>query len=339
MAKMKAVGLHRYLPITDPESLVDVEIPMPVPEGKDLLVRVMAISVNPVDTKIRSPKERVEKEPKILGWDVAGIVEEVGSDCSLFKKGDSVFYAGSVTRPGANSEYHLVDERIVGRKPEKLSYPEAAALPLTSLTAWEALFDRLSIPETGNENKSILIIGGAGGVGSIAIQLAKKAGLTIVGTASRAESTKWIKDRGADHVINHYEEFLPQLKQLGLEGVDYILCLNRTDMHWDNMAQAIKPQGKICSIYETDEKLNLFPLFNKSVTFVWELMFTRAMFETADMIKQHEILNQISHLIDTNALQTTVNEILSPINAENVRKAHAMLEEGRTIGKIVIEGF
>ena len=339
MTKMKAVGLYRYLPITDPESLVDVEIPKPIPQGNDLLVRVEAISVNPVDTKVRSPKEQVEEEPKILGWDVAGVVEETGPDCSLFKKGDPVFYAGSVTRQGANSEYHLVDERIVGRKPESLSYPEAAALPLTSLTAWEALFDRLGIPETGNVNTNVLVIGAAGGVGSIAIQLAKRAGLTVIGTASRSESTQWIKDRGADHVINHYEEFVPQLKEVGLEGVDYIFCLNRTDMHWDNMAEAIKPQGKICSIYETDEKLNLFPLFHKSATFVWELMFTRAMFGTPDMIKQHENLNKIADMIDSNVLQTTVNEVLSPINAENVRKAHAKLEEGKTIGKIVIEGF
>ena len=339
MTKMKAVGLYRYLPITDPESLVDVEIPKPRPQGNDLLVRVMAISVNPVDTKVRSPKENVEKEPKILGWDVAGIVEETGPDCSLFKKGDQVFYAGSITRQGANSEYHLVDERIVGRKPDSLSYAEAAALPLTSLTAWETLFDRLGIPETGNAETTLLVIGAAGGVGSIAIQLAKRAGLTVIGTASRSESTQWTKDRGADYVINHYEEYVPQLKQIGFEGVNYILCLNRTEMHWDNMAQAINPQGKICSIYETEEKLNLFPLFNKSVTFVWELMFTRSMFGTPDMIRQHEILNKISEMIDSGILQTTVNEVLSPINALNVRKAHAMLEEGKTIGKIVIEGF
>ncbi len=339
MTKMRAVGLYRYLPISDPESLIDVEIPRPTPQDHDLLVRVLSISVNPVDTKIRRPKDRVENEPKILGWDVAGIVEETGPETTLFKKGDPVFYAGSVTRQGANSEYHLVDERIVGRKPKSLSYPEAAALPLTSLTAWEALFDRLGIPETGNDKTTLLIIGAAGGVGSIAIQLAKRVGLTVIGTASRPESTKWIKDRGADYVINHYKEFVTQLKQIGLEYVDYILCLNRTDLHWDNMAQSIKPQGKICSIYETDEKLNLYPLFNKSVTFVWELMFTRAMFGTPDMIKQHEILNKISEMIDSNVLETTVNEILSPINAKNLRKAHAMLEEGKTIGKIVLEGF
>ncbi|WP_078544537.1 zinc-binding alcohol dehydrogenase family protein [Litchfieldia alkalitelluris] len=339
MKTMKAVGLYRYLPVSNPESLVDIEIEKPKPLGRDLLVRVMAISVNPVDTKVRRPKERVEADPKILGWDVAGIIEETGPDCSLFKKGDHVFYAGSVTRQGANSEYHLVDERIVGHKPVTLSFPEAAALPLTSLTAWEAIFDRLGIPITGNEKTNLLIIGAAGGVGSIAIQLAKRAGITVIGTASRPESMKWVKERGADHIINHYEDFVPQLKQLGLDQVDYILCLNKTEMHWENMAQAIKPQGKICSIYETDEKLNLLPLFNKSVTFVWELMFTRSMFGTPDMIKQHEILNKIAEMIDSSIIDTTVNEVISPINAANLRKAHAMLEEGKTIGKVVLEGF
>lgn len=339
MTTMKAVGLFRYLPITDPESLIDLEIEKPKPEGRDLLVRVKAISVNPVDTKVRRPKERVEKTPKILGWDVAGVVEETGPECTLFSIGDYVYYAGSITRQGANSEYHLVDEQIVGYKPETLSFAEAAALPLTSLTAWEALFDRLGIPEKGNKETKLLIIGAAGGVGSIAIQLAKWAGITVIGTASRQESAQWAKERGADYVINHYEEFVPQLKQLGFDYVDYILCLNRTEMHWENMAQSIKPQGKICSIYETDKELNLYPLFNKSVTFVWELMFTRPMFGTPDMIKQHQILNKIAEMIESNILKTTLNEVMSPINAENLRKAHAKLEEGKTIGKIVLEEF
>ncbi|WP_134701468.1 zinc-binding alcohol dehydrogenase family protein [Ammoniphilus sp. YIM 78166] len=339
MTTMKAVGLFRYLPISDPESLINVEVEKPSVSGRDLLVKVHAISVNPVDTKVRKPKDKVETTPRILGWDVAGVVEEVGPDCSLFKKGDEVFYAGSITRPGANSEYHLVDERIVGHKPRKLSFAEAAALPLTALTAWEALFDRLGIPKEGHAGKTLLIIGAAGGVGSIAVQLAKWAGLTVIGTASRKESEMWVRERGADHVINHYEPFVPQLKQLAMDGVDYILCLNQTDKHWDNMAQAIKPQGKICSIFETDEKLNLFPLFNKSVTFVWELMFTRAMFQTPDMIEQHHILNRISDMIDSNKIITTLNEVITPINAANVRRAHAQLEEGRTIGKIVLEHF
>ncbi len=339
MTTMKAVGLFRYLPTTDSESLIDLEIKKPKPEGRDLLVRVQAISVNPVDTKVRKPKERVEEIPKILGWDVAGVVEETGPECSLFSIGDPVYYAGSITRQGANSEYHLVDEQIVGHKPQTLSFAEAAALPLTSLTAWEALFDRLNIPEKGNEGTKLLIIGAAGGVGSIAIQLAKWAGMTVIGTSSRKESSHWVKERGADYVINHYEEFVPQLKQLGFDNVDYILCLNRTEMHWENMALAIKPQGKICSIYETDEKLNLYPLFNKSVTFVWELMFTRPMFGTPDMIKQHQILNRIAEMIDSHIIETTLNEVISPINAENLRKAHAKLEEGKTIGKIVLEGF
>ncbi len=339
MTTMKAIGLFRYLPISDPESLIDIQVEKPSAAGRNLLIKVHAISVNPVDTKVRKPKDKVETDPKILGWDVAGVVEEIGPDCSLFKKGDEVFYAGSITRPGANSEYHLVDERIVGHKPKKLGFAEAAALPLTAITAWEALFERLGIAKEGNKGKTILIIGAAGGVGSIAVQLAKWAGLTVIGTASRQESEKWVRERGADYVINHFAAFVPQLKELETEGVDYILCLNQTDKHWDNMAQAIKPQGKICSIYETDEKLNLFPLFHKSVTFVWELMFTRAMFQTPDMIEQHHLLNQISNMIDSNVIITTLNEVITPINAANLRKAHSQLEEGRTIGKIVLENF
>ncbi|TYA10168.1 zinc-binding alcohol dehydrogenase family protein [Paenibacillus faecis] len=338
---MKAVGLYKYLPIEDPESLLDVEVEKPVPAGRDLLVKVRAISVNPVDYKVRSPKNREESEPKILGWDVAGVVEQVGPEVTLFRPGDEVFYAGSITRPGGNSEFHLVDERIVGMKPSKLDFAQAAALPLTSITAWESLYDRLGISRNkgDNEGKTILIIGAAGGVGSIATQLAKYSGLTVIGTASRPESADWVTGLGADHVINHFEAFLPQLKAAGWEQVDYILCLNSTEKHWSNMAEAIAPQGKICSIVETDELLNLTLLKNKSVTFVWELMFTRSTYQTPDMIEQHNLLNEIARLVDDGVLRTTTNETLTPINAANLRKAHAMLETGRTVGKVVLEGF
>ncbi|QSF43019.1 zinc-binding alcohol dehydrogenase family protein [Paenibacillus tianjinensis] len=338
---MKAVGLIKYLPIDDAESLIDVELEKPVPTGKDILVNVKAISVNPVDVKVRSPKSRVEEAPRVLGWDVAGVVEQVGEDCTLFRPGDEVYYAGSIKRAGGNSEYHLVDERIVGSKPATLSYAEAAALPLTSITAWEGLFDRLGI-STGKANnaaKTLLIIGAAGGVGSIAIQLAKHAGLTVIGTASRPESAQWAKGLGADHVINHYEEFLPQLQAAGFAQVDYIFCLNSTEKHWKSMAAAIAPQGKICSIVETDELLNLTLLKDKSVTFVWELMFTRSMFGTPDMIEQHKLLNEIARLVDEGAIRTTTTDKLEPINAANLRKAHAMLESGRTVGKVVLERF
>lgn len=338
---MKAVGLYKYLPIEDPESLLDVEVEKPVPAGRDLLVKVRAISVNPVDYKVRSPKNREESEPKILGWDVAGVVEQVGPEVTLFRPGDEVFYAGSITRPGGNSEFHLVDERIVGMKPSKLDFAQAAALPLTSITAWESLYDRLGISRNkgDNEGKTILIIGAAGGVGSIATQLAKYSGLTVIGTASRPESADWVTGLGADHVINHFEDFLPQLKAAGWEQVDYILCLNSTEKHWSNMAEAIAPQGKICSIVETDELLNLTLLKNKSVTFVWELMFTRSTYQTPDMIEQHSLLDELARLVDDGVLRTTTNETLKPINAANLRKAHAMLETGRTVGKVVLEGF
>lgn len=246
---MKAVGLYKYLPVDHPESLIDVELEKPAPAGRDLLVRVKAISVNPVDVKVRAPKDRTETEPRVIGWDVAGVVEQTGPDCTLFQPGDEVYYAGSIVRAGGNSEFHLVDERIVGFKPATLDFAQAAALPLTSITAWEALFDRLGISseQGGNPGRTLLIIGAAGGVGSIATQLAKYAGLMVIGTASRPESAKWVKELGADHVINHFEDFIPQLKAIGLESVDYIFCLNSTEKHWRNMAEAIAPQGKICS--------------------------------------------------------------------------------------------
>lgn len=338
---MKAVGLHQYLPVDQPESLLDLQIAKPSVKDRDLLIKVKAVSVNPVDYKVRTPKEKFEDTPKILGWDVAGIVVESGPLCTLFKPGDEVYYAGDITRQGCNSEFHLVDERIVGHKPKSLNFAESAALPLTSITAYEAIFDRMKVSSLSNENKNktILIIGAAGGVGSIAIQLAKWAGLTVIGTASRQESRVWATDLGADYIINHYEEFIPQLKIIGFEAVDYILCLNSTQEYWANMAEAIAPQGTICSIVETDEPINLTLLKNKSVTFVWEFMFTRSMYQTEDMNEQHKLLNRIAILVDSNILKTTISEILYPINADNLRKAHAILENGKTIGKIVLEGF
>lgn len=341
MTQMKAVGLHRYLPIDNPESLIDVVIDKPAPQGRDLLVQVKAVSINPVDTKVRAPKDRTEDEPRVLGWDVAGIVEAVGADCTLFKPGDEVYYAGSITRAGGNSEFHLVDERIVGAKPKSLDFAEAAALPLTAITAWEGLFDRLGVSQSGsdNEGRSILIIGAAGGVGSIATQLAKAAGLTVIGTASRPESAEWAKQYGADHIINHFEPFVPQLKKLGLDAVDYIFCLNNTDQHWNNMAEAIVPQGTICTIVETKSASDLNLLKNKSAGFVWEFMFTRAMFGTPDMIEQHRLLNQVAERIDAGRLRTTIAAKLSPINAANLREAHRLVESGSMIGKIVVERF
>jgi len=391
---MKAVGLYKYLPIEDPQSLVDLDIPRPnhPSTGHDLLVAIKAISVNPVDTKVRRGlipiTVQIEKNiPRILGWDAAGEVVEAGSDCTLFKKGDAVYYAGSISRPlGTNCEYHLVDERIVGRKPKSLSFEEAAAMPLTTITAWEALYDRLSLyPDVvrektadtshatmptvapyisnnkRNEHQSyILIIGGAGGVGSIAIQLAKNLvnqssfhsspstassssipGPNVVATASRTESVEWCKRMGADFVVNHNKDLKSQIKEvIGIDYVDYILCLNETDGHFESMKQLVAPQGKICSIVVTKGPVDLGGVLQqKSATFVWELMFTRSLFQTPDMISQHYLLNTVADLIDNNKIKSTLTDVLSPINAENMRKGHRKLESGTTIGKIVLSGF
>lgn len=340
---MKAVGLHRYLPISDPDALNDLELTPPTPTGHDLLVRVEAVSVNPVDTKVRAPKktDKTESNAKVLGWDAAGTVEAVGPDVTLFKTGDPVFYAGSITRPGANAQLHLVDERIVGRKPETLGFADAAALPLTAITAWEGLFDRLRIdPDGGHAGRRILIIGGAGGVGSIAIQLAKRvARLEVIATASRPESDAHCRALGADHVVNHREPLAPQLKQLGFEHVPYVFCLNDTDGHWSAMTEIVAPQGTICSIVETSVPVNLDPLKAKSAGFVFEFMFTRSMFGTDDMIEQHRLLNRVADLIDAGTVKTTLGENLGRINAANLRAAHAKLETGRTIGKVVLEGW
>ena len=335
---MKAIGLYKYLAIENEESLIDLELDQPTPTGQDLLIAVKAISVNPVDTKIRAPKDTIESVPKILGWDGAGEVVAVGEDVKHFAVGDQVYYAGDITRAGSNSEYQLVDERIVGRMPETLDYTEAAALPLTSITAWEALFDRLDISKTGEDKgKSILIIGGAGGVGSIAIQLAKQlAQLTVIGTASRPETVDWVKARGADIVINHRKPIDQELDGAGVTNVDYILCLNSTGAHWSAMANAIAPQGRICSIVDTEHPVDINLLKSKSVIFSWEFMYTRSMFQTADMIEQQRLLNEVAELIDHGQLSTTVNKVVRPINAANLRSVHALIEQGSAIGKIVL---
>ena len=338
---MKAVGLYKYLPIDETDSLLDLEVERPNPTGKELLVSVKAIAVNPVDTKMRAPQDKVEKAPRILGWDAAGVVEAVGPDVTLFRPGDEVFYAGSFIDPGCNSEFHLVDERIVGGKPKCLDFAQAAALPLTSITAWEALFDRLGIDSGGSDRgRQLLIIGGAGGVGSIATQFAKQvAELTVTVTASRPESQAWCKELGADHVINHYLDIPEQMSQLGIAEYEFILCLNDTDKYWQTMAALIAPQGKICSIVETAAYVDLGTLKSKSATFVWEFMFTRSMYETDDMIEQHHLLNSVSDLVDAGTIRTTVNKVLEPISSKNLKAAHAEIENRHTTGKIVLQGW
>jgi len=337
---MKAVGLFRYLPIAAPASLIDLEIEKPKPKPRDILVEIKAISVNPIDTKIRAPKDEVEKEPKILGWDASGIVQEIGKDVTLFKIGDEVFYAGDINRQGSNAQFQIVDERIVGFKPKSLSFEEAAALPLTSITAYESLFDRFKIDLNGaDRGKSILIIGGAGGVSSIAIQLAKEAGLHVIASASREKTIEWIKKLGADEAVNHREKMKPQIKALGREFVDYIAIFNDSDSHWNDVCEMIKPQGHIVGIVANKEPLEMSQIRLKSITFSWEFMFTRAMYKTDDMIKQHELLNEIANLIDKKKIHTTLSTTMKPINAKNLKKAHELLESGKTIGKIVICGF
>lgn len=337
---MKAVALTRYLPVTDPESLADVELPKPEPQGRDLLVRIEAVSVNPVDTKVRAPKPKVESPPRVLGWDAAGVIESVGPEVTAFKPGDEVYYAGDITRPGTNSQYHLVDERIVGRKPGKLSFAEAAALPLTTITAWESLFDRLGVDRSaGNVGRSLLILGGAGGVGSMAIQLAKRAGLVVIATASRPESQDWVKGLGADHVVNHRQPLPEQMTAIGHKEVNYIANFSNTDAYWAVMAELIKPQGHIVSIVENDRPVEIGLLKSKSASFGWVFMFTRSMFQTSDMAEQGALLNEVAGLLDAGTLRTTLTETLTPINAANMRAAHAKSETGRTIGKVAISGW
>lgn len=333
---MKAVGYLQSLPVDAPQALFDFELTVPVASGRDLLVRVEAISVNPVDAKVRKRAQPEGDEPKILGWDAAGVVEAVGEGVTLFKVGDEVWYAGELMRQGCNSEFHLVDERLVGRKPKSLSFLEAAALPLTTVTAWEMLFDRLEISEY--DLGAILIVGAGGGVGSILIQLAKKlTWFTVVATASRPETVEWVKSLGADHVIDHSKPMVEQLERIG-EPVKYIASLTNTGDYLDQYAALIAPQGKIVVI-DDPAAIDIMPFKRKSVSWHWELMFTRSLFRTEDMIKQHEMLNRVSELVDSGDVKTTVAENFGTINAANLLKAHALLESGKSRGKIVLSGF
>lgn len=337
---MRAVALTQHLPISDPNALLDVELPTPEIGPHDLLVRVHAVSVNPVDTKVRRPKPGVGvlPAPRVLGWDAAGRVEAVGEKVSRFSVGDEVYYAGSITRPGSNSELHAVDERIVGHKPRTLDFAQSAALPLTALTAWEALFDRLSIRAGGERSQSLLIIGGAGGVGSLAIQLGRYAGLKVVATASRKETQAFCSELGADAVIDHRLPLPEQLRSAGFADVNMILNTADTAAYWDACCEIIAPLGGICSIVETDKPLNLAPLMRKSARFSWELMFTRSIFGV-ELEMQGQILDKVGELIDQKVLRTTLTARRSPISAATLREAHTLLESGQAIGKVVIEGW
>ncbi len=337
---MKAVGYRQPGAIDRADALIDIEIPCPVPTGRDLLVEVQAIAVNPVDTKVRRSTAPPEGEYKVLGYDAVGIVRETGPDATLFHPGDAVWYAGAIDRPGSNAEFQLVDERLVGRKPASLSPADAAALPLTGITAWELLFDRLQVPLAGEGRPgTLLIVGAAGGVGSILIQLARqRTGLTVVGTASRPESRAWALALGAHHVIDHTQPFVPQLEALGAPPVDYAISLTHTDQHFAQIVEALAPQGHLALI-DDPEPIDVRLMKRKSLSLHWELMFTRSLFHTADMDAQHRLLNAIADLVDQGAIRSTVQAKLGPICAANLRKAHQMLESGKAVGKIVLEGF
>lgn len=337
---MKAVAYQTPKSIDQSDALVDITLPDPVAAGRDLLVKVKAVSVNPVDVKVRAGSKPEPGEWKILGWDAAGVVRAVGPDVPQFKPGDRVWYAGSITRTGSNSELQLVDERIVGRMPSSLDFAAAAALPLTSLTAWEMLFDRFGIaPGTAASDKSLLVIGAAGGVGSIMTQLARRlTGLTIIGTASRPETKAWATQLGAHHVIDHTQSFAPQLARIGIANPDYVASLTHTDHHFDQIAEVIAPQGKF-GLIDDPEAFDVRKLKRKSVSLHWELMFTRAMFQTDDMAAQSRILNEVATLVDNGVIRTTVAENFGRINAENLKRAHALIESGKSRGKIVLEGF
>lgn len=338
---MKAIGYQTAGAITAPNALENITLAEPTATGFDLLVELKAISVNPVDTKIRASSSAPAGEYKIIGWDAVGVVKSVGEKVSLFNVGDEVWYAGDISRSGSYAEYQLVDERIVGHKPKSLTYSQAAALPLTGITAWEILFDRLGLAQDGSATDArILIIGAAGGVGSITTQLAVKlTGAEVIGTASRPESADWVHKLGADAVIDHTKPLSQELANIGITDVTHVISLTQTDQHFDEIVQVLKPQGKLALIDDPKGPLDVMKLKRKSLSLHWELMFTRSLYQTEDMIAQHHLLNRLSTLIDTGELQSTFGEHYGTINAQNLIKAHAQIESGKAIGKIVLEGF
>ena len=341
---MKAIAYKEAQSIDHANALLDIELPMPKAIGRDLLVKVKAISVNPVDTKIRSAVNPSSEEYKVIGWDAVGEVVDVGDEVKLFEIGDRVWYAGDLTRSGCNAEYQLVNERIVGHAPNSASDAEAAALPLTTITAWELLFDRLEIQLATDASKQgslrLLIVGASGGVGSVLTQLAASlTNVMVIGTASRPETQQWVKECGANHVIDHRKPLSAELKRIGIDEVTHVISLTHTDQHFAEIVKSIAPQGKIALIDDPSTPLDIMQLKRKSISLHWEFMFTRSMFETDDMVKQHKLLNKVAELIDAGTLKTTLKSTHGRINAKNLIKAHKDIESGKTIGKIVLEGF
>ncbi|MEP2774797.1 MAG: zinc-binding alcohol dehydrogenase family protein [Luteolibacter sp.] len=337
---MKAVAYHTPGSVEREDSLQDISLEKPVATGRDLLVSVKAVSINPVDTKLRNAVPPEGSEWKVLGFDASGVVEAVGDEVENFKPGDSVFYAGSIARPGTNSEFHLVDERIVGRKPTNLSDAEAAALPLTAITAWEMLFDRLEVKRPTPEGAGlILVIGGAGGVGSITIQLLRAlTDLTVIATASRPETQDWVKECGAHHVIDHRQPLAPQVAALGLGAPGFVFSTTQTHRHMADIAELIAPQGRF-GLIDDPENLSVMPLKRKAVSLHWELMFTRSLFGTPDMAEQGKLLSEVAALAESGKIRSTATETAGKIDAATLRKVHALIESGTARGKIVLEGF
>jgi NADPH:quinone reductase len=337
---MRAIGFQQPGSIDRDEALIDIELPIPMPKGRDLLVEVKAVSVNPVDVKVRQKAKPEPGDWKVLGWDAVGTVAAVGPEVTLFQPGNEVFYAGAIDRPGTNAEYHLVDERIVGAKPKALDWAAAAALPLTSITAWEMLFDRLDVKTfVPGAASAILIIGGAGGVGSIAIQMARAlTELAVIATASRPETIAWATEMGAHHAIDHTLPLAPQVAALELGAPAFVFSTTHSDRHLDEIAELISPQGRF-GLIDDPEILDINQFKRKSVSVHWEFMFTRSLFNTADIAQQGQLLNEVSRLVDDGVLHTTLTERYSPIDATNLKQVHRLIESSKTRGKIVLEGF
>jgi NADPH2:quinone reductase len=337
---MKAVGYTVSMPIDEADALIDFVMEKPSPVGRDLLVEVRAISVNPVDFKVRLRRQPDNDRPAVLGWDAVGEVVAVGDKATAFRPGDMVWYAGAIDRPGTNAEFHLVDERIVGRKPKTASAAEAAALPLTALTAHEMLFDRLRVTDpVPGAAPAVLVIGGAGGVGSIAIQLLRAlTDLTVLATASRPETAAWVRELGAHHVLDHGEPLAPQIDAIGLDRPACVFSTNRTELYVAQIAELIAPQGRF-GLIDDPATLDVLPFKSKSVSIHWELMFTRSLYATADMARQGQILDEVAALLDAGRIKSTATETLGTICARNLKRAHAILESGKARGKLVLQGF
>jgi NADPH2:quinone reductase len=338
---MRAIAYHQPGPIDRADALIDVELPRPIPTGRDILVAVRAISVNPVDAKVRTGAAPFDgRDERILGWDAAGVVEAVSPEATRFKVGDEVFYAGDLMRDGSNAEYQLVDERIVGHRPRSIGFAEAAALPLTAITAWETLLDRLKVnDQPAGGARAVLIIGGAGGVGSAAIQIARaRTDLTVIATASRAGTQDWVRDLGAHHVIDHSQPMAPQIAALGLGAPAFVFSTTHTDRHLADIAELIAPQGRFALI-DDPASLDIVAFKRKAVSVHWELMFTRSLFDTPDVGEQGRLLDAVAELVDEGRIRTTATDTLSPINAANLIEAHRRIESATTRGKIVLKGW